>query len=63
MLKIFTETFKSEKTKTKTTIEYIQSRLRSAKEINKRGGHVTMVYLRWYTKTKCLDCTFITREF
>lgn len=39
-LKVFTETFKSE---TKC-VEFIQSRLRSAKDIYTRGGHVTMVY-------------------
>jgi hypothetical protein len=40
LVHIFEETFKSE---TKT-IEYIQSRLRSAKEVFKNGGHVTMLY-------------------
>lgn len=40
MLKVFTETFFSEN----KTIEYFQSRLRSAKDVYKNGGHVTMVY-------------------
>jgi hypothetical protein len=40
MLQIFTNVLKTE---TKT-IEYIQSRLRSATDIFKRGGHVTKVY-------------------
>jgi hypothetical protein len=40
MLDIFTETFKSKS----KSIEYIQSRLRSASDIFKKGGHVTMVY-------------------
>jgi Ni/Co efflux regulator RcnB len=40
MIDVFTETFKSES----KTIEYIQSRLRSASDIYKKGGHVTMVY-------------------
>jgi len=40
MLEILIETFQSES----KTIEYIQSRLRSATDIFKKGGHVTMVY-------------------
>ena len=40
MLEVFTETFKSES----KTLEFILSRLRSATEIFKRGGHVTMQY-------------------
>jgi len=38
MLKCFLEVVKSEN----KTIEYVQGRLRSASEIYKRGGHVTM---------------------
>lgn len=40
MLEILIETFQSES----KTIEYIQSRLRSATDIFQKGGHVTMVY-------------------
>jgi hypothetical protein len=38
MLKCFLETVKSEN----KTVEYVQGRLRSASEIYKKGGHVTM---------------------
>lgn len=40
MLEVFTESLKTES----KTIEYIQSRLRSASEVYKHGGHVTMIY-------------------
>jgi hypothetical protein len=40
MLEGFISTFKSEH----KTLEFIQSRLRSASEIYKKGGQVTMVY-------------------
>ena len=40
MWKTFTEIFASEG----KSIEYIQTRLRSASDIYKKGGHVTMVY-------------------
>jgi hypothetical protein len=40
MVKALTETFHSSSKK----IEFIQTRLRSAKDIYKKGGHVTMVY-------------------
>jgi hypothetical protein len=40
MLEVFTKTLKSES----KTIEYIQTRLRSASDIYKKGGHITMVY-------------------
>jgi hypothetical protein len=39
MLSVFLATVKSEH----KTIEYVQSRLRSANEIYKRGGQLTMV--------------------
>jgi hypothetical protein len=39
-MEVFTDTFKSDD----KTLEYIQSRLRSATDIYKHGGHVTMVY-------------------
>jgi hypothetical protein len=39
MLKSFISTMKTEN----KTIEFVQSRLRSASDIYKRGGHVTMV--------------------
>ena len=40
MLEVFTETFHTES----KSIEYIQTRLRSAKDIFKHGGHVTMLF-------------------
>jgi hypothetical protein len=53
MIKIFTDTFKSES----KTIEYIQSRLRSATDIYKHG-----VMLRWYIKINDLGCIFIPQQ-
>lgn len=50
LLEVFLNTIKSEN----KTIEYIQTRLRSASEIYKKGGHVTMV-----VKISCLECIFI----